>query len=170
MVSVDDLKKILSYSPETGDINWISSNASWVKCGYLAGSKSSATGYIYIGINGKKYKAHRIAWAIHFGEWPKVFLDHVNGNRGDNRIVNLRLATGAENQQNRAVDKRNKSGCTGVSWDKGTKKWRAKICIGRKQMHIGVFDSKEEAYAAYLEAKSKLHQFNPVPRGTMQRQ
>jgi hypothetical protein len=78
--------------------------------------------------------------------------------------VNLRLTTYSENQQNRKRDSRNKSGRTGVSWDKGTQKWRAKICLNRKQTHLGVFDTIEEAAAAYAAAKAQFHPFQPVAR------
>ena len=154
----------LAYDPESGVIRWINSPAGWIEGGAEAGSIHKASGYRHIGLGGKKYRAHRLAWLLHHRQWPTAEIDHINGDRLDNRMANLRLATYAQNQQNRSRDKRNKSGFTGVSWDRGTQKWRAKICIDRRQVHLGVFDTAEEAAAAYAAAKAELHTFQPVAR------
>lgn len=164
MLTFERAASLLSYSPETGQIIWIDSPAKWIPSETEAGSIHRATGYRHVAVGQTKYRAHRLAWLLHHGEWPKRHIDHINGDRLDNRLVNLRLATVAENMQNRALDKRSKSGLTGVSWDKGTQKWRAKICIDRKQIHLGVFDSPELAAAAYAAAKLKHHAFQPIRR------
>jgi hypothetical protein len=96
------------------------------------------------------------------GEWPHEDMDHRNGVRDDNRWVNLREATSAENHQNRAV--RSNSGLMGVSWKANCKKFEASIMSRGRQMYLGQFDDKHEAHAAYLAAKAKLHTFNPTVR------
>lgn len=159
-------QETLSYDPENGEFRWIRPQAAWIAKGDIAGSLHKRTGYRYIGIAGKKYKAHRIAWLMVYGEMPRFGIDHINGVRHDNRLVNLRLATYAENQQNRKLDVRNKSGYTGVFWSKELGRWRARICVNRKVSNLGVFDSPEQAHQAYVQAKAKLHTFNPTLRET----
>ena len=98
------------------------------------------------------------------GTWPEKQLDHINGIRDDNRLVNLREATPAENQQNRALHPLNTSGHPGVTWNKKERKWHAKIAVANKRYHLGLFDTVEEAAAAYADAKKKHHLFNPEVR------
>lgn len=159
-------QETLSYDAETGDFRWTRPQAVWIAAGDIAGSLHKHTGYRYIGIAGKKHKAHRLAWLMTYGELPPSGVDHINGVRHDNRLVNLRLATYAENQQNRKLDVRNKSGYTGVFWSKELKRWRARICVNRKITNLGVFDTPELAHDAYVVAKAKLHTFNPTLRET----
>lgn len=90
--------------------------------------------------------------------------DHINGNRSDNRISNLRLAQHRENGQNQALRKTNTSGKHGVSWSKPHNKWAAYIMKDGRKRHLGLFDSLEDAGDAYLAGKARLHQFQPVPR------
>lgn len=91
------------------------------------------------------------------GVWPKGQIDHVNGNRLDNRICNLRDATHAENQRNSKRPKSNTSGIKGVYWDKRSKKWGAHIRFGNKMLNLGRFSEKEDAAAAYKLAALKYH-------------
>jgi hypothetical protein len=114
-------------------------------------------GYFWGRINAKLYAAHRVCWAIHFGEWPKMDIDHVNGNRGDNRITNLRDVSRGENMRNKRVCPRNKSGLFGVSWCKQTETWRATIGVNGKQIHIGRFLKKEDAFDARQDALVKYN-------------
>lgn len=164
MLTYERADQIVRYDPETGVIAWIVPPASWIEPGSEAGTVHKASGYRHITIGQTKYRAHRIAWLLCHRDWPARQVDHINGDKLDNRIANLRLASCSQNQQNRATDKRNKSGFTGVSWDRGTQKWRAKICIDRRQVHLGVFDTPEQAAEAYAKAKAELHTFNPVAR------
>jgi hypothetical protein len=89
---------------------------------------------------------------------PKdMYVDHINHNTLDNRKENLRLATLSENQYNRKRCKRNTSGYKGVSWSKLHNKWRARICITKERLHLGLFDTAEEAYKIYCAAAEKYH-------------
>lgn len=114
-------------------------------------------GYLVIGVNQKLYRAHRLVWLYHKGEWPKKDIDHINRIRDDNRIENLREVTKSQNRQNNAVTKASKSGVIGVWLHKGTNKWCSSIGIGGKNVYIGSFDTIEEAAAAYQAKKKKLH-------------
>jgi hypothetical protein len=108
-------------------------------------------------IGRKNYSAHRLAWLYVYGEWPSDQIDHINRNRSDNRIANLRIATPTQNQANRSVCKRNTTGFKGVTVDPRTGRFRAKIRVNGKRTHIGVFDSAEEAGAAYVAASRRVY-------------
>ena len=152
------LKELLSYDPETGLFINLTQRSN-VKAGAVAGCKHSS-GYIYIKIDGKKYKSHRLAWLYVYGNIPEKGLDHINEIKDDNSIVNLRLATDQENMQNVSnprID--NTSGFRGVSWSKNTKKWRARIALNGKLKHLGLFNTREKAHDAYLKAKREIHPF-----------
>jgi len=102
------------------------------------------------------HKAHRLAWLYTYGEWPVGDIDHINECKGDNRIINLREATRAENMQNRSkANKNGHSGLLGVT--KVGKKWLGQIHVDGVRHHLGRFESPQEAHAAYLRAKHQLH-------------
>ncbi|HDS1550738.1 TPA: HNH endonuclease [Stenotrophomonas maltophilia] len=105
---------------------------------------------------------HRIVWLLTHGTWPKDQIDHINGVRTDNRPENLRQASALDNQQNLKTRVDNTSGYPGVR--RSLSRWSALIAHGGKRHYLGNYDTPEQAYAAYLEAKSRLHTFNPVPR------
>lgn len=158
------LKEWLHYARETGVFTWRARPSNRVSIGAVAGSLSQARGYWTIYIGGRNYQAHRLAWLYVTGDWPVAQIDHVNGAREDNRFVNLREASPAENRQNTGLNRNNTSGFVGVSFDKAKGKWRATIWVGYVQQHLGRFDTPEAAYTAYLAAKAQHHTFNPVPR------
>lgn len=108
-------------------------------------------GYVRIGIDGGQYRAHRLAWLYVHGVWPKSQIDHINRNRRDNRICNLREATGTQNNGN--MPARNVSSkYKGVGWHKETRKWRAFIRIKGKAIHLGVYNYEFDAHEAYMSA------------------
>ena len=155
------LKEILNYDPDTGVFTWKKKISKKVVVGSQAGCLRG--GYVTINIMGKRYQAHRLALLYVHGGCNSKDVDHINGIRSDNRICNLRLATRSENKQNiLRVQPNNKSGHTGVDWHKSTGLWRATITIMRKQKHIGLFKTKEEAAEAYKKAKKELHPFARV--------
>ena len=162
MITQERLKELLDYNPETGLFTWLVSKGTRREDG-IAGSLHPE-GYWQIGIDGKLYKAHRLAWLYMTGEWPKDQIDHINGIRDNNRFINLREATQAENHQNRALNANNVSGYPGVSWHKRDCKWQGHITLDGKQKHLGYFDTPEVAHSAYLAAKAELHTFNPTVR------
>lgn len=108
-----------------------------------------------IRINKKQYRRSRLVWSMHNGRWPVSLVDHKNHNTIDDRIDNLREATGTQNNGNRMVGSSNTSGFKGVCWDKRKGKWMAQIKIQRKCKHVGYFSSPEDAHDAYVEAASK---------------
>lgn len=116
-------------------------------------------GYVMISLKGWYFRAHRLAWAHAYGRWPASKLDHINGLRNDNRIVNLREVSDAVNCQNlRAPKSNNRSGFLGVVWRPGPQKWAARITVAGKINHLGLFESPEDASKAYLKAKRDLHE------------
>lgn len=121
-------------------------------------------GYFQGEVSGKFYLVHRVAWLLHYGEWPKGDIDHINGITTDNRIENLRVVTMAENQQNRTLACKSQSGIRGVDFQKREGKWRARIKAYGKPILLGMYETKEEARDAYLLAKREFHKVNPVPR------
>ena len=159
-----ELRKIvmerLSYDSRTGIFKWKSRAASHVPKGAKAGTLEKSSGYVRIKISGRKYRAHRLAWLIVYGSFPPDQLDHINGIRHDNRIINLRAVTHAENSRNRALDIRNKSGYTGITYNKKTNKWLAKIGGTDKRVHLGCFENKEDAVEARRIAEIN-HNYHP---------
>lgn len=153
-VSIEDLRKKLSYNFVTGELRWIETTQ-WTKAGVLAGCNSR--GYIAIGINKTVIFAHRIAWALHYGKWPIGEIDHKNRNRSDNRISNLREVNHSDNCFNRSMQTNNSSGLKGVSWHAVAQKWQAHISANRKVRYLGLFENKEDAYRAYCNASKDLH-------------
>lgn len=162
VITQDNLKRQLKYNPETGTFTWLAVNSNRTSAGKLAGCVNRATGYRYIGIDGNIYKASRLAWLYMHGYWPLYQIDHVNGNRADDRFTNLRAATLHENSQN-TRKRSSKTGFRGVE-KLPYGKWRAQIRIRGKNRHIGVFDSPEKASQAYLAARASEFKFQPVPR------
>lgn len=153
----------LTYNPDTGLFTWVRPASRRALPGATAGWLNDS-GYILISLDGVKYRAHRLAWRYVYGCWPQNQIDHINGNRADNRIVNLREATDAQNRQNMARRSDNRSGYAGVYWAAWANKWRAEIRVDNKRYRLGYFDAAEDAYAVYLKAKSEFHTFNPTPR------
>jgi hypothetical protein len=141
------LKSILSYDPETGlFIRLITSSSNAIKgdtAGYIH------DGYVNIKINGKAYKAHRLAWLYMTGEWPEDEIDHINGITHYNVWNNLREATHHQNCKNRKLNINNASGFKGVHKEKN--KWRASVNIDKIQVFIGLFNTPEEAYDARMD-------------------
>lgn len=162
MITYDELKMYLSYNPETGEFFRLHDTSPRWLAGKIKGT-NSGHGYIKIGIKGKHIYAHRLAWLYVHSEWPEE-IDHINGDRSDNRIVNLRSVSKAQNNQNMAIQKSNTSGFKGVSWCKDKKKWKAQISINNKNTFIGRYDTKEQAHEAYILEKSKHHQYANIGR------
>lgn len=155
MLTADVLRSILFYDPATGEFRWAAKRGNRNDVGKIAG-KARPDGYIRIKIAQALYFSHRLAWLHVHGEWPSVEIDHINGNPSDNRISNLRLASSTINKQNvRAPRCNNRSGFLGVALQHG--RYRASIRADGAKRILGTFDTAEEASAAYIEAKRKLH-------------
>ena len=160
------LRKLLSYDPETGNLYWrerpremfASDNAysSWnTKYAGTEALTALTSGYRNGAIFKKPYRAHRVIWALVHGEWPAGEIDHINGDRADNRISNLRDVSPAENMKNLKRRTSNTSGVNGVYWNKQRKVWHAQIRITRKVKHLGYFECIGSAAAARAVAEKK---------------
>lgn len=154
------LKLILHYDAETGVFTrkWrddVLLRFNIRDTGRMAGFYNK--GHLQISINNKMYQSHRLAWLYMTGEWPEQEVDHIDLNGINNKWINLRKATPSQNQHNKSKYKNNKSGYKGVSWCKKREKWTARLRANGKNMTIGRFNNKEDAYAAYCEAALKYH-------------
>jgi hypothetical protein len=155
-VSHEVLTHLLEYNPDTGlFINRVD-RAPGGAVGEPAGSVFG-NGYLAISIQGRRYYAHRLAWFYAHRVWPLHEVDHINGDRLDNRLCNLRDLPKAVNRQNiRAAQRDNALGLLGVSKKDG--KFAAQIHAKGRRWLVGMFDTPEEAHAAYREAKRRLHE------------
>lgn len=144
MLTQERLKSLLDYDPETGDFRW-KLGAGMGRSHYRVAGSYSGPGYWGIIIDWKTYYAHRLAWLYVYGEWPSQ-LDHIDNDKLNNRIKNLRIISHAANQMNNGLSRRNNSGVRGVAPLKG--KWRARL----GEQHLGLFKTKEEALVAYENA------------------
>ena len=153
------LREILLYDPESGLFTYRTPRGP-SKAGAVAGSKTH-DGYWRITIDGREYKAHRLAWLYVHGQWPRGEVDHRLGQRTDNRIAELRDLTSTGNRQNlRGPTARSSTGFLGVSWHKRFRKFEARIRVNGKGLFLGRFDDPEVAHHAYLEAKRLHHEGN----------
>lgn len=174
-VGIEKLREILSYNPETGILTWkprdpasfscvaternrVATRWNALRAGKPAGHMNSR-GYIVVCIEAKTFQHHRIAWALHYGEWPSDQIDHVNHDKTDNRIINLRDVSGYENCRNRSLPENTSSGEIGVHFHKPSQKWHARIYVDGVRQHIGAFDSIAEAASA-RRAASVAHGFH----------
>ncbi|MCK5236045.1 MAG: HNH endonuclease [Deltaproteobacteria bacterium] len=158
MITQKELKEILHYDPETGYFIWLKLIGKRAVIGSRAGSKC-IDGYIYIHIEKKKYRAHRLAWFYMTGKWPKE-TDHINHVRHDNRFCNIRDVTCSQNMKNRPLKKNNKSGFTGVCWHKRDEVWRIQIKPENEKIKTLGFKDKFEAICARISANNKYN-FHP---------
>ena len=147
------LKSILHYDLDTGIFTWKVNKSKRSKIGNVAGYLDN--GYVRIEINNIQYRAHRLAWLYVYGEMPKSLIDHIDGNRSNNKISNLREATYQANSENYKTPRTNKSGVKNVSWYKGLNKWVVSINIKKTKKTIGYFEDLELAELVAVEARNK---------------
>ena len=147
------ITEAFAYNPETGEL------LRKFKGGTtrVAGGKRQSDGYVKIGFNGKEYPAHRLIWWLVYGSLPDRFIDHINGDKGDNRLANLRLATDAENKRNVGMRRHNTSGFKGVSWDKVNNRWLAHATLNGRGKYLGRYRTREEAAEAYRRFAAENH-------------
>lgn len=155
-LSTERLRELLSYDAETGDLAWLAKRSNRCRPGNIAGTLNRVNGYRYIHIDGAYHLAHRVIWQIVHGEKPSTQIDHINCVKTDNRLSNLRKASTSQNHANIGITAANTSGFKGVTKAKGRKRWCAAITKHRKHYHLGCFDTKEEASAAYQAAAAKM--------------
>jgi|15BtaG_2_1085339.scaffolds.fasta_scaffold00099_15 hypothetical protein len=155
MITQDTVEKLLRYNAVTGEFHWKKSSGS--KSAGSVASHVGKLGYVQIRIDGVLYYAHRLAWLVSHGCFPTAQIDHINHNRSDNRLCNLREVSHAENQRNKGMNSRNKSGVTGVFWDFVNNKWKAQIKFEGKVVNLGRFSAKTDAIAARTAAEAKAN-------------
>ena len=152
-ITQEELKEILDLKDD-GTFVWKSTRHNRVKIGSIAGHFHKAKKYWKIEINQKEYLAHRLVWLWHHGSLPQE-LDHIDNDRLNNRIENLRVANRSENMWNQKA--RNKTGLKGIFFAKDRNKWRALIAVNNKKIHLGQYDNPEDAANAYKVAANKYH-------------
>lgn len=169
--SPDELRKMLRYDPDTGKLFWLRRGPEsfgnggdglanyWNNkfCGKEALTADCGHGYKKGAVKGKNYYAHRVALAIHNGEWPNGEVDHINMNKSDNRLVNLRIVTRAQNSANKPKMVGKSSSFKGVCWVKKRRVWLAQINYNHKHYHLGHFKTEEDAAEAYKKAAIKFY-------------
>ena len=143
LLTYEEAKRIFTYDPETGFVR---------QRGYKFAKAKSDKGYIRTYCKGKLFYVHRVVWLLHKGEWPKGEIDHINRNRADNRIENLRDVPHHVNASNRP----DAASMTGTTWHPDKNKWKAKIQINNKSIHLGYFNTQIEAHEAYLRARREI--------------
>ena len=151
-ITAEKLRELLHYDPATGIFTRRVSVASNARAGDVAGSPNG-DGYLYICIYSRLHRAHRLAWLYVYGTWPEDQLDHINRNRSDNRISNLREVSHKQNHQNRSKPSSNTSGHPGVHWLKQNSRWQARITHNCKVTSLGCFATIEEAISARKAAE-----------------
>ncbi|CAL1778372.1 HNH endonuclease [Acinetobacter phage vB_AbaS_Silvergun] len=157
-IDIDRLTSLLRLDPVTGNLHWKVCRQSGSEVGDIAGWLDGGR-YLRVEVDGVRLTAHRAVWALHYGDWPPddKQIDHINGDKTDNRPCNLRLATNSQNQINTRVRPGTRSGLKGVDWINRVGKWRAKIMVNKKNIHIGYFADKNEAHEAYCSYAASLH-------------
>jgi len=170
------LRQLLRYEAETGKLFWKERSPIWVKSGKRSSSTQCAVwnakyageeafkfvtpyGYLSGKVFNKSHLAHRVVWAIFFGAWPSQHIDHINGDRLDNRIKNLRDVSQAENNRNLSLSKINTSGFTGVYWCARDKWWVSKIKVSGRDRFLGNYKHKQDAIDARIQANVR-YQFH----------
>lgn len=147
------INQYLNYDENTGIFTWKIGRRGRAKAGTIAGTKHPK-GYIRISIDHVDYLAHRLAWIYVNGEIDDdLVIDHINGDRSDNRIENLRMVTGHQNANNRHSPLLSDRGLIGASFHKPSGRWVARIKIDNKDKYLGIFDTSEEAHQAYMTAR-----------------
>jgi hypothetical protein len=156
-LTVQRIRELVHCDPDAGVFTWIKPTSFRVSAGDIAGSVSDE-GYVFVTIDGYRHRAHRLVWMWVHGRWPVDFLDHINGNKSDNRISNLREVSNSLNMQNqkRALA-HNKCGFLGVHKHSLCEKWTAQIKVNGVNHYLGLFATAEMAHKAYLKAKRELH-------------
>ena len=157
-MELSELQEVLEYYPEYGVFRWKITPCSRRMLGDIAGC-TKPDGYRILTWKRKIYYVHRLVWLFHYGTYPLGVIDHINGDKGDNRILNLRDVSISVNGQNQKKARNgNRSGFLGVSWNTESSMWVAQIGLNGKTIYLGRSNDKAVASHMYMEAKRKLHE------------
>lgn len=153
-LSVDWINKFVQYNPDTGEFIRIGA----LRNNFVPGQRAEvySGGYYYVCLGGLHVPAHRVAWFLAHEEWPDCHIDHINRDRKDNRLCNLRKAEKWQNNLNKSTYKNNKSSQKGVNYHIQRRKWQASIGYRGERIYIGLFETFEEAKQAYLSKEKEL--------------
>lgn len=168
------LRQLLRCDPETGKLFWRERPASMFTDGrYPAVRNAAAWNSRYAGVEAfttidnygyhqgaifdRLYRAHRVIWALVYGAWPTMEIDHINADKTDNRLVNLREANKSENGRNRELQANNTSGFKGVVWNRSRNRWHARITHQGRRRDLGYFHTETDAAKAYDAAAREHH-------------
>lgn len=154
-MEIERLRELIDYDSATGDFTHIVARGP-CKAGSKAGCLNGL-GYVRVCVDGVDYSGHRLAWFYHHGEWPPEQVDHINGDRADNRICNLRLADNSQNNQNRPLQSNNTSGYKGVSLHRKSGLWFAYAQLKGRRHSAGYHKTPEAASAAASDLRLRLH-------------
>lgn len=174
MTEIDtmELAQLLEFDPEKGEIYWLprpeTMFASEQSCRTWNSRYAGKRAFTYVDVHGymrgtifdRPYFAHRVIWALAYRTWPAGQIDHINGDKTDNRLLNLRVVTNQENGRNQKRHRTNTSGMRGVCWDKKNLKWMARIKVDGFQKNLGRFDRYEDAVSKRIEAEA-TYGFHP---------
>ena len=153
---LEAMRQSLSYDPSTGELRWARRKRA-ITLGQIAGHRQP-DGYIAVSVDGVRRKAHHIAWFLHYGVWPSTQVDHWDHDPSNNRISNLRLATGSQNMHNRrGAHRGNSTGVLGVTFYKATSQYRVFLKANGKNMYLGAYSTIEAAREVRLAAERKYH-------------
>ena len=159
-VTVDQLRELLTYDPENGELRWkprAGQNAWNAKYAHTTAlSTKHSEGYLIGKVTGRRVYAHRVAFAIHHGRWPAGLIDHINGDRTDNSATNLREVDPSENAKNRRAELK-QSGHAGIWWIEGAQRWRVVHRKDKRRYNIGSYATLDEAIRAMRETLTKVH-------------
>lgn len=154
-MDIEMLREFIDYDPTSGEMRWKKVLSNRAVLGGICGGNTDSKGYARVCIGRRQYRAHRIAWALFYGTEPGGLIDHINGDRLDNRIANLRLATDAQNARNARIGRDNTSGVIGVVFHKRAKKWVAQITVNYKNLYLGLYPDIETATTVRRAAEQK---------------
>lgn len=161
LISIERAREILDYDPTTGVLTCKVKRRGVIVPGYVAGCVRKRDGYLVLTLDHRQYKAHRVAWFLFYGVWPEGDIDHIDHDRQNNAIANLRDVPAGVNTENQVrAHKRSKSGLLGVSAHR--RKWLATISVRGTKINLGVHETPELAHAAYLAAKRVHHEGNTL--------
>lgn len=151
----EELKRCLHYNPNTGIFRRKLSYNPKIRVGEIAGGESE--GYIRIRVRGKKFMAHRLAWLYVYGYFPENQIDHIDRNRSNNKIDNLRHVSQSCNLKNISLKSNNTSGVTGVYWSSLEKRYKAGVKFNQKYIHLGTFENFNDAVKARWDGEIKYN-------------
>lgn len=158
-MNIENIGRLVAYEPDTGLLRWRVNASNRRAAGAVAGCKCKTSGYVLVRVDGRLHRAHRLIWLMVHGDFPALDVDHINGDRADNRLANLRLATRSENLQNMRRG-RGESGLLGAHTCRG--RWRSAIQVAGVSRNLGCFETAQEAHHAYLAVKQQVHPFQAI--------